>query len=315
MNSRIRFYLPLSLLLSTAIYAMDNETEKKDAKKLDLPTQTNTIVITPEQSTVISTSNKTKIADVSTSSEDELQAQKLGMWDGLTKWHNTVPVHVQKKITSGTYNHSNSSERNQLIESFSEIADNSSAYVKSKKPSTHQRLVLAQEILDHCRTKGHKDERTVELKKLRKFTQDARTNEEKQLVSEVTEILQNTEKKRTNILEELEKQFNATIEKLDTLDKETSDQLGNRYKQHENVIIDATTVKRLTRIMNPNLPDDGYDSENESKYDREFIARKLGLEYPALNTRKVNKRTVENLATLKTVIKHAANQTLKAHSE
>jgi hypothetical protein len=97
-----------------------------------------------------------------------------------------------------------------------------------------------------------------------------------------------------------------------------SDELDAAHKKHDGKILLYTELKRLTRKVTPTedfIKADGYDSDPESKCDRQGNAQRLGLDVLAANTHKFNNRVADNTEVLRvTGANHAEKKTLKVNT-
>lgn len=328
MNSQIRLYVPLSLLLSTAIYAMD--TEKKDAAKPeqnDIQTAAKslkaageglnsiatepTALITATQSTVIAPTPRVMTGSTKEQvavSQVTVESKSLGFITGLKDAVWGASAVVAHQISTDTFNPKIPANTRRLSKGIEALAVEDVKYPQNNQIN----LRSLKDIFDNCRTKNIGIDDVAVLQLVRTYATKMRTAEENLLTSEAKIALQNADKKRTALVTNLIQTCTAAIEQAKSIDKELADEMDSIYKKHGETILLGTEVKRLTRMVNDHLPTDGYDSDTDSKYDRPFNARKLELDQPTAANHRLNKKVADNLETIKGLLEVADKKNLKA---
>jgi hypothetical protein len=335
MNNHIRIFLPLTLLLSTMAYTMDKTKHEDEQTIFDVPVDSPTIqalvaekavtkptlvdnaalMITPESSTILaspviqpnkkeesSSSSSSSTSSMSNSSSSPIasapistsaQSKKLGFLTGFKDSWYGQSVQVNYEIANDKFDPAIPANNRRLSKALEDLANN----------LTHENAALAHDILTNCIAKKIviTDLKVLEL--LRKSSVGGRTGEEKQLTSTSTVALQNADKGRSTARTEFDKACVAVIENVKAIDKKASEELDAAHKKHDSKILLYTQIKRLTREVTPTkdfIKADGYDSDPESKCDRQGNAHRLGLDVLAANTHKLNNRFTDNTEVLRT---------------
>lgn len=303
MNCRIVGFLPLSLLLSTVMYAMDTQAPEKKVADADLKEsmhETTTLTLSPE-SVVISKKASSKETPVLSASTTTVQSKSLGAVTGFKDWWYGESSNVAHEIATDTFDPAIPANNRRLFKAIEKLTQ-SYDYESLKSLNT---------LLTNCQTKNIAIDDSSVMKLTREYALAMRTREEEQLEKEATLALENANKKRATVMEEVSKKLAEAKEIITASDKELSAELDNVYKKHGDTILLATTAKRLTRRVNQHIPEDGYDSDEDSKYDRPFNAQKLELDQPTEQNHKLNRRVVGNLETLEELIGIADKQSIK----
>ena len=267
------------------------------------PCSGKTIILTPEQSIIIQKSPAEK--ESTTTSPITVKSKSLGFFTGLKDWAYGEPATVAHEIAHDKFDKTIPANLRCL----------SKALEKETQAPSADNLKQLQEILDNCRTKEISIDDLSVLQLVRKYSHEMRTKEEEQLTEETKVSLQNADKERSTLIADLKKKFIEVIEKANAIDKKLTEDLDAVNKKHSETIFLGTEVKRLTRMVNKHIPEDDYDSDTESKYDRPFNARKLGLENPTTINHKLNRKVADNFETLKNIVDLADKQSIKAHGE
>lgn len=306
---KVMLYLPIALLFSTDAYSMDAKpkvthdysettmpmTPLKEYTQDEVPTVTLKAVASVILSTPTTAEQKKadiQTASLSTSTDLSTKTKKRGMITNAKYWWYGTPSMVIDEISKDKFDANQIVNRQLLYDALQE---------KAQVPSP-ENLNQVHAILDNCRAKNFPVDDLAVIELVRAFAHTTRTNEETILTTEAKQKLSQAEEKRTKVIANLNKIIAQSIEEIQTIDANLSKSLESVNENHEETILLGTNVKRLTRAVNKNIPADGYDSDPESKYDREFNARKLGLDVPTALNHKLNKRTTENLKKIKELV-------------
>lgn len=239
MNARKFYALPLSLLLSTAIYAMDTQTPEKKEQLVESSHETTTLTLSPS-SIIMQKSTPSKEKQATTSSTTSVQSKSLGFWTGTKDWIYGPSTMVAHEIATDTFDKAIPANYRRLYKALE---------TETQVPS-QENLKRLKDMLDNCRTKEIGIDDLTVLKLVREYALIMRTGEEEQLKDEAKLALQNADKERTALIAGLRAKFVEVVEKTNAIDKKLTEDLDGIYKKHGETILLGTEVKRLTRMVN-----------------------------------------------------------------
>lgn len=310
MNSRIPFYLPLSLLLSTAIYAMDNETKKIEDKKL-----TEEVLITSLAAPVHMPPATTASGSKSESSvKAELFEEKKAPTSKIAQRlrdSNWIPLFGRGEADNVMHELENKKFDKSDTDNMHRLERTLESYTTATSTENLAKLCKA---LSLCKDQKIAINTESVAKNVFSYVRKYKSTEEAQLKKTVFAYQKKALEESMQSIQSLTKFFEETVKNIETKNKECQDGCNAAFKSHQPIIKSAYEGEESIDDLNELLdfPND-YKVEVEDCNEK-FLEQHLGLTQPTQELHDKIELMMHNLKNIAELIKVADKKAIEPKS-